>query len=65
MFTYKTQKFIRFGVNILRKRIDLKTEFKVEYYINSIFMCKRPKPKERRIAFSLKTEEKNENGKIT
>ena len=32
MFTHKTQKFIRFGVNILRKRIDLKTEFKVNIF---------------------------------
>ena len=34
-------------------------------YINSIFMCKRVKTKETKIAFSLKTEAKNENGKIT
>ena len=35
-----------------------------EYYINSVFMCKHPKTKETKITFSLKTEEKNENGKI-
>ena len=33
MFTHKTRKFIRFEVNILRKRNDLKTESEVNFFL--------------------------------
>ena len=52
VFTHKTQKFIRFRINILLKRIDLKTEFKVIFYLT--FLLSKEKfalAKETKIAF--------------